>query len=72
MTEHEIKIYLRDTTSLTEDQMELIAYQVKSQLDYTNIYDQIDQIKDRLIDSWTWSASIFRKISNDKWLGWEP
>ena len=50
MTEHEIKIYLRDTTSLTEDQLELLAYQVKGQLDYTNIYDQIDQIKDRLVD----------------------
>jgi len=51
MTEQEIKIYLQDTTSLTEDQVELHAYQVKSQLDYTNIYDQIDQIKDRLVDS---------------------
>lgn len=51
MTEQEIKIYLRDTTSLTEDQLELLAYQVKSQLDYTNIYDQIDQLKDELIDS---------------------
>jgi uncharacterized protein YpuA (DUF1002 family) len=51
MTEQEIKIYLQDTTSLTEDQVELLAYQVKSQLDYTNIYDQIDEIKDRLVDS---------------------
>ena len=51
MTEQEIKNYLRDTTSLTEDQLELIAYQVKNQLDYTNIYNQIDQIKDTLVDS---------------------
>jgi uncharacterized protein YpuA (DUF1002 family) len=51
MTEQEIKNYLRDTTSLTEDQLELIAYQAMKKLDYTNIYDQIDQIKDTLVDS---------------------
>lgn len=51
MTEQDIKVYLRDTTSLTEDQLELVAYQVKHRLNYSPIYDQIDQLKDEFIES---------------------
>ena len=57
MTEQDIKIYLRDTTSLSEDQLELVAYQVRRRLNYGPIYDQIDQLKEEFIDSWltlTW------------------
>ena len=51
MTEQEIKIYLRDTTSLSEDQLELVAYQVRPRLNLAPIYDQIDVLKDEFIDS---------------------
>ena len=51
MTEQDIKIYLRDTTSLSEDQLELVAYQVRRRLNYGPIYDQIDVLKEEFIDS---------------------
>ena len=51
MTEQEIKIYLRDTTSLSEDQLQLVAYQIRRRLNYAPIYDQIDVLKDEFIDS---------------------
>ena len=44
MTEYDIKIYLGDTTDLPEEQVTSLAARIYCRLDYSPLYEQIDEL----------------------------
>lgn len=44
MHEFDIKIYLGDTTDLPEDQIASLATRIYCRLDYSPLYEQIDEL----------------------------
>lgn len=44
MTEYDIKIYLGDTTDLPEEQIVSLSRLIYCRLDYTPMYEQIDNL----------------------------
>ena len=44
MNEYDIKIYLGDTTDLPEEQITSLAARISCRLDYSALYEQIDEL----------------------------